>query len=128
MKHIVHLLAAIAAFTLLPSCANTASGGTDFSGLGTKVLKLGEIGLSVAAARGDLPPGTVITVAKTVALIREPGSLAEKVVPLAEIGLQEAVNAGKVSPGDAILIQDGLAKLKEAPTPPVQAVPVTSSK
>ncbi|MES2737234.1 MAG: hypothetical protein V4672_13000 [Verrucomicrobiota bacterium] len=119
MKHIVHLLAAIAAFTLLPSCANTASGGTDFSGLGTKVLKLGEIGLSVAAARGDLPPGTVITVAKTVALIREPGSLAEKVVPLSEIGLDEAIARGKVSAGDAILIKEGLAVLKEPTPPPV---------
>lgn len=127
MKHILHILAAVAAFTLLPSCASKAGGGS-FSGVGTTVLTLGEIGLNIAAARGDLPPGTVVTVAKTVALIREPSSLSEKVVPLAEIGLQEAVNAGKVSPGDAILIQDGLAKLKEAPPPPVQAVDVTGSK
>lgn len=126
-------MAAVAVLSAIgiTSCAPPGGGPSSFSGIGTTVVTLGEIGLNIAAARGDLPPGTVITVAKTVALIREPGTFADKVVPLAEIGLQEAVSRGKVSPGDAILIQDGLAKIKEPTPPPLlpgDVLATTSSK
>ena len=127
LKKCITLCAALAVAALSPSCVGTGS-MPDLSGIGKVVVPLASIGMNIAAARGDLPPGTVVTVAKTYAILTQPGSLESKIVPLAELGLQEAVDRGKIKPGEALIIQDGLTAIKEPEKPPV-AVPVpTGSK
>lgn len=123
-KIILSLLLPLFLVLLLPCCTGLTSGT-----FGKTVVTLSSIGLNIAAARGDLPPGTVVTIAKTYAILTQPGSVESKIVPLAELGLQEAVDRGKIKPGEALIIQDGLTAIKEPEKPPVAVpVPVTGSK
>lgn len=125
LKSILSLLLPLLLILVLPCCTGLTSGS-----FGKTVVTLSSIGLNIAAARGDLPPGTVVTIAKTYAILTQPGSVESKMVPLAELGLDEAVAQGKVKPGDELIIREGLAELKESFKPPVEAeaLPETGTK
>lgn len=112
---------------LLAFVASSCTNSPDLSGIGKVVVPLASVGLNIAAARGAIKPGDLVTIAKTYAVITSPGTLESKIVPLAELGLQEAVDRGKIKPGEALIIQDGLTAIKEPEKPPV-AVPVAGTK
>jgi len=89
---------------------------------GQATVSLASLGLDVAAAKGKIAPGQVITIKQGVAVISDPtASATDKVVKLEHLGLQEAVASGKLAPGDSLIIQQATAIIQQAVETPAPA-------
>lgn len=63
-----------------------------------------------AELKGDLPPGTTVTISKGTAIITSDGTNEQKILALKDLGLAEAVNAGALKEGDRMIVdQTGTA-------------------
>lgn len=91
-------------------------------------MSLANIGLAVAAARGDIRSGDVVTIRKSVAIVKSSMTGEAKLMAFGELGIEEAIDRGDLSPGDTLIIQEAQAILKEPITPPMGAFDLTASK
>ncbi|MCW0219169.1 MAG: hypothetical protein OJI67_12665 [Prosthecobacter sp.] len=120
MKNKIYSLHLIISLVLLPACESAV--------LAEKIVKLGELGVVVAAVRGDIRSGDVVTIRKSVAIVKSSMTGEEKLMAFGELGIEEAIDRGDLSPGDTLIIQEAQVVLKEPITPPMGAFDLTASK
>lgn len=120
MKNKLYSLVLIVSLAFLSACESTALAG--------KIVKLGELGVVVAAVRGDIRSGDVVTIRKSVAIVKSSMTGEEKLMAFGELGIEEAIDRGDLSPGDTPIIQEAQVVLKEPMTASMEAFDLTGSK